>query len=474
MSSSASQLIDDTNTHVQYRAGWIWDQGVAEVHGTRHGAQKAGLQASLSFVGTGIRVIGTLGASDVYGQPKTTYSIDGMVAGTYNAPLTPSGETHYNTTFFSTQDLSPGDHTITIENMDGTSPNTFWLDYFLIDSGPPVVPTNPDTSTIATSPTSTISVQQTSTVTTSSGTSTTSAPLAAVQTITTVTAVPLARTTSTSEARVSSVSTQHTTSASAQNITSTSGSTAIIILTASGSISTATVEAVHTSTAEISNTSDLSGSASPHASRVNIGVIAGAAVAGGVVLAILAVLFICLRRRRRRPNVFQAGIVAPFTSSQDSFVSFAPSAAPSSHPHPPSMRYSTTPSTILSSRTPAPAGRSSRSLGTTPSYESSSEPYVDSQSESSTSFALTSASASPLLVPRRRGASPHTPIKAPPTLPTALPPGTWHAPLESHGRAYSVLRSLFSQGQRTNLPMAADSGLRLYDDVVLPPPYTQD
>ncbi|EIW51675.1 uncharacterized protein TRAVEDRAFT_67687, partial [Trametes versicolor FP-101664 SS1] len=467
MSSDASQLIDDTNTHVQYRAGWIWDQGVAEVHGTRHGAQKAGLQASLSFVGTGIRVIGTLGASDVYGQPTTTYSIDGTAAGTFHAPLTPSGETHYNTTFFSTENLSPGDHTITIENMDGTSPNTFWLDYFLIDSGPPAVTVNPDTSTISTSPTSTISVQQTSTVTTSPGTSTTPAPLAAVQTTTTVTAVPPPSTTSTSDSRVSSILTQYTTSVSAQHVTSTNGSTGVIILTASASISTATVEAVHTSTAEISNTSDLSGSGSPRASRVNTGVIAGAAVAGGVVLAaILAVLFICLRRRRR-PEVFQAGIVAPFTSSRDSFVSLAPSAVPSSNTRPASMRYSTTPSTVLSTRAPAPASRSSRRSGATPPYEATPEPCVDSQSESSTSLA-SATSASPLLVPRRRGAPPPTPSKAPPIPPTALLPGTWHAPSESHGRAYSVLRSLFSQGQRANIPRAADSGLRLYDDVVLP------
>ncbi len=84
--------------------------------------------------GTGVSVIGTLGPSDTYGQPKTTYLIDGQVAGSYNAPLTPSGETRYNVTFFSARDLSPGDHIVLINNTDGTSPNTFWLDYFLIDT----------------------------------------------------------------------------------------------------------------------------------------------------------------------------------------------------------------------------------------------------------------------------------------------------------------------------------------------------
>lgn len=86
--------------------------------------------------GTGIRVVGTLEASDKSGQPQTTYEIDGVVVGTYNAPFTPSTTTEYNVTFFETHGLSPGDHSILINNTNGTSPNVFWLDYFLIDLSP--------------------------------------------------------------------------------------------------------------------------------------------------------------------------------------------------------------------------------------------------------------------------------------------------------------------------------------------------
>ena len=49
---SETTLVDDTNPVVQYVAGWIWEQMVAEVDGTRHGAATAGITASLGFYGT--------------------------------------------------------------------------------------------------------------------------------------------------------------------------------------------------------------------------------------------------------------------------------------------------------------------------------------------------------------------------------------------------------------------------------------
>ena len=45
------QLVDDSNPAVQYAPGWEWETLVNEVHGTRHGAAKTGLSATLAFVG---------------------------------------------------------------------------------------------------------------------------------------------------------------------------------------------------------------------------------------------------------------------------------------------------------------------------------------------------------------------------------------------------------------------------------------
>ena len=45
------QLVDDSDPAVQYAPGWEWETLVSEVHGTRHGAAKTGLSATLAFVG---------------------------------------------------------------------------------------------------------------------------------------------------------------------------------------------------------------------------------------------------------------------------------------------------------------------------------------------------------------------------------------------------------------------------------------
>ncbi|KAM5542540.1 hypothetical protein V8D89_003999 [Ganoderma adspersum] len=131
---SSPTLIDDSNTAVQYSHNWTWVPNlVPEVDHTRHGVSEAGQTASLTFTGTGIQIFGTLEPSDFAGQPTTQYAIDGTVVANYTAPFTPSGPSVLNVTFFSKLDLSAeGDHEIVITNVNGTSPNMFWLDFFLV------------------------------------------------------------------------------------------------------------------------------------------------------------------------------------------------------------------------------------------------------------------------------------------------------------------------------------------------------
>ncbi|PIL25535.1 hypothetical protein GSI_12398 [Ganoderma sinense ZZ0214-1] len=131
---SSPTLIDDSNPAVQYSHNWTWVPNlVPEVDHTRHGVSEAGQTASLAFTGTGIQVFGTLEPSDVAGQPTTQYTIDGTVVANYTAPFTASGASVLNVTFFSKLDLSAdGDHELVITNMNGTSPNMFWLDFFLV------------------------------------------------------------------------------------------------------------------------------------------------------------------------------------------------------------------------------------------------------------------------------------------------------------------------------------------------------
>ncbi|KAI0638697.1 hypothetical protein C8Q77DRAFT_1244263 [Trametes polyzona] len=463
-SSGSSLLVDDSDPHVQYQPGWIWDQGVAEVDATRHGASTTGLRAWLSFTGTGVRVIGTLGPSDKNGQPTTTYSIDGKVVGTYSGPLVPSGQTQYNVTFFSARDLSPGDHIVLINNTDGTSPNVFWLDYFLID--------------------------------------------------------PLPSATSSQGSTVETINPQPFTESNSPPLTGP---------TPGNAVPTGTTSAGTTSPLAAANT-NASESGSSH-SHSDAGVIAGATVAGVAVLAILATVFFCLRRRRR-PHTLNNRLnltVVPF-APHDRF------ASRTSHtqPYQPSMRYSMThggtvpvppgsryenqsltapptapPESVFSqSEFDTPSATSGAALlapirrtGSPPHTPPQATPIISEKSQSrsalfGTSPDPTSITPSPRTMPDTLDAPsvPHTPASPAfsasstgarsPLMPPAaiLPPGEWHAPPGEHSRAHALLRNLFSRGPRAGsttsgsvrVPRDVDSGLRLYDDVVLPPPYTQD
>ncbi|EIW61138.1 uncharacterized protein TRAVEDRAFT_17947 [Trametes versicolor FP-101664 SS1] len=524
----ATELVDDTNPRVQYQAGWIWDQGVAEVDATRHGAAIAGIVAYLSFTGTGVRVIGTLGDSNTYGQPKTDYWVDGNLVGSYSAPHT--AQTTYNVTFFTMENLSSGDHIVRINNTDGTHPNTFWLDYFLIDKQP--VATTTSTSTTAHSPTQPANVQPTTTVNNVR-------PVTTTHTQPTVTVNVLATTTSTSSHTATSIQSNSQTtptissqssltnsttpaSSSASSITGSSVAAIQYVTSVSGTetivspVSNATpVGAAQTSAAGPTNSSS---SDAASTSQLNVGVIAGAAVAGVAILAILVIVFLCLRRRR--VSATQAKTATPFDPTQHP----APRASGATAP---AMRYNSANAAAV-----LPVSHASHSEHPP---ASPSEVASESVGDHSEFYSLSASSGSALLSPQGRSTSPtrapppstsyhpsatsekgygtpslgfstdpstrpaslYTPSTPhPPPSPAfsnasgatlippaaAIPPGAWHAPPDSHGRAHTLLRSLFSRsGSRTvpsdELPVASrdvDSGLRLYDDVVLPPPYTQD
>ncbi|KAI0638695.1 hypothetical protein C8Q77DRAFT_1154306 [Trametes polyzona] len=554
-SSGPSVLVDDTNPRVQYQPGWIWDQGVVEVDATRHGAAIAGLEAWLKFTGTGVRVVGTLGPSDTNGRPSTTYWIDDQVVGTYSAPFVPSGQIRYNTTFLSIRNLSSGDHTIRINNTDGTSPNVFWLDYFLIDtlaasspstvgtidpqpstqSGLQPVPTDSDPSP-TTSPASR-SQTRTHLSTTSSQNSVVSATIRP-QRFTVSDNSPLtvslpgsfaSTPTRPPSASSSSASTVKTSSRLSSVMFETDPGFPSPTESMFGSVApTRTLSGGTTTVVGAANANDPMDVPTSH-SHLNTAVVAGAASAAVMALAILAAVALYLRRRRRVPDT--NGTAVPFGAPPHGRLSYR-SASTGSRTHSPHtcepMLYSANydraiVSTPFDSRhgprvaslaprseffstsdseTPSPA--SSASLLVSPRRNPSpSTAHITLPSDEkphATDGALTHTSPNPTLIvlpdisdiPRtlRSPTSPVFSESAPsvracssPIPPAAvIPPGEWHAPPGEHSRAHALLRNLFSRGHRASSASSdsvraardVDSGLRLYDNVVLPPPYTQD
>ncbi|EIW51677.1 uncharacterized protein TRAVEDRAFT_54430 [Trametes versicolor FP-101664 SS1] len=202
--------------------------------------------------------------------------------------------------------------------------------------------------------------------------------------------------------------------------------------------------------------------------------VVGVTLACTVILTLLALLFFCFGCRRCRRHLHLGAVPSKVPRP---FIDLRGLSATSAPLPPPSISHLTNSSEMLSTQAVvAYASSSAHTSPTLPPYDVAPQETVKAQSAFDTLHPPEAVSTRP---PSARS------IIAPSSLPTppaALPPGTWHAPPDSHGRALSLLSSLFSQGPQANLsssdlptvPRATDSGLRLYDDAMLPPPYTQD
>lgn len=91
--------------------------------------------------GTKVAVYGTQDSVDVDGQATTSYAVDGVIVGSYTAPIIAPGYVTTGTLFFQSKDLVNGMHTLVITTTNGTQPNRFLLDYFSY-TGLPIVPSS--------------------------------------------------------------------------------------------------------------------------------------------------------------------------------------------------------------------------------------------------------------------------------------------------------------------------------------------
>ncbi|KAH9939415.1 uncharacterized protein BXZ73DRAFT_99620 [Epithele typhae] len=263
-----SVVVDDTDPRIVYSAGWSVTTTGGVVGGGKHGATTAGLTASFTFTGTHVAVWGLVGSNDVQGWPSTTYTIDGNLLGTYNAPRVDPPHFLLNVSYFSSTTLDPGQHTLKITNTNGTAPNVYWLDFITFipaqvqTSQPPPTSLPPPSS--ASSPASTPSSH--------SEAATTTQP--------------------TSTSTTSSSTTRITTTGSDGFLTSTSIQVPASTMNSTGDSPTSqTTRGADSATV----------GASTHST--NTGAIAGGVVAGIAIIAIMVVLIVFLRRRRTpRPD----------------------------------------------------------------------------------------------------------------------------------------------------------------------------
>ncbi|KAI0340848.1 hypothetical protein BDW22DRAFT_355691 [Trametopsis cervina] len=151
--------LDDADPRISYSPGWQHiNPSNGEFDTTRSSADKAGLTASLTFTGTNVQVYGSVASIDVFGRPVSTYAIDGGPTTTYQAPIVEPGLVVYRVQFYQSPTLSPGQHTLVITNINGTSPSNYVLDYIIytpsndVAQPPPVVSNNGTVSVPSSSP----------------------------------------------------------------------------------------------------------------------------------------------------------------------------------------------------------------------------------------------------------------------------------------------------------------------------------
>ncbi|KAH9884959.1 hypothetical protein C8Q73DRAFT_796073 [Cubamyces lactineus] len=123
--------VDDDDPSVIYSDGWSVSSTPYAWHRSLHYVQQAGQTVTFTFTGTWISVVGSGGDTNAYGWPSTSYVIDGTNYETLVTGSDASPDTQFvNVTMFTSPALPAGKHTLIITNLNGTKPNTFWLDYF--------------------------------------------------------------------------------------------------------------------------------------------------------------------------------------------------------------------------------------------------------------------------------------------------------------------------------------------------------
>jgi len=137
MSDDAQQLvkIDDRDPRLVYTGTWSEAGTSADYDNTTSISQTAGSTVTFTFNGTFIAVYGTIGPT----ASSSTYQLDDDSVSTASFP--PPASPLYDEPFWSSAELSPGIHTLTVAAMgDG---DTYQLDYMQYTGYPgPVIRAN--------------------------------------------------------------------------------------------------------------------------------------------------------------------------------------------------------------------------------------------------------------------------------------------------------------------------------------------
>ncbi|KAI9059990.1 hypothetical protein FKP32DRAFT_1679281 [Trametes sanguinea] len=340
--------VDDSDPNVVYSGDWGVSNTQYAWHGTLHAASEEGATASLTFKGTWISVVGGGGDTNQFGYPSTSYVIDGKNYKTLQTGADASHDTYFdNVTMFTSPTLDAGEHTLVITNLNGTKPNTFWLDYFWY----PALDDASDGSDAGSSSTHETTSQASRTSATSHST-TSSSSTAATSFSTSSSTSNSSMSSSATTSSGSSSSTSSSSLASSSSSTATGASSIPSAVPGSDSVSASLPVPSQTA----GNDKDLSVGASGRSQ--NVGAIVGGAIGGAVFLALLAILAVYLYLRQRMQGRPGGDMVYKYKIQHDASPGPGGLFPPDVHPHTPSLPpdpFASGPSSEMSSSQHEPA-----------------------------------------------------------------------------------------------------------------------
>ncbi|EIW61148.1 uncharacterized protein TRAVEDRAFT_56558 [Trametes versicolor FP-101664 SS1] len=122
--------VDDGDLRIQYSGNWQTMVFDAAYNSTLHYTTEEGATATLVFTGTQAGLIGCGGLTDKWGWPSESYVVDGKTLEIQRDLTADPTTMFFNVQLFDSLALDPGEHTLVVTNLNGTSPNTFFLDNF--------------------------------------------------------------------------------------------------------------------------------------------------------------------------------------------------------------------------------------------------------------------------------------------------------------------------------------------------------
>ncbi|KAI9068522.1 hypothetical protein FKP32DRAFT_1561531 [Trametes sanguinea] len=153
-------FIDDSNLQtINYETKDLWfPKDVSEdlaFDGTVT-AGVTGAQASVTFSGSAIEVVGIATTVEGVQPPMVHFSVDGSAAVTTSAPN--NGSTNYQFPFFAVSDLSSSQHTLNIEVVNASTAYPFFLDVIAYEPLNGATPTASQVVMTSTLPTATVTI----------------------------------------------------------------------------------------------------------------------------------------------------------------------------------------------------------------------------------------------------------------------------------------------------------------------------